>query len=104
MSAETEGRVESIGARRGERLRKGDVIIKLDLRDREARLAEARASVTEHRTSYEAQLKLKSDGYVSDTQIAETLAKLESAKAELRRAELDLEYMVLRNYDHTKIS
>jgi multidrug efflux system membrane fusion protein len=96
LSAETEGRVIAIGTSRGQRLRKGDVILRLDLRDRDARLAQAKASVREHRTSYEAQLKLKPDGYVSDTQIAETLAKLETAKAELRRAELDLEYMVVR--------
>lgn len=96
LSAETEGRVETIGTARGQRLKKGDVILRLDLRDREARLAQAKASVTEHRTSYEAQLKLKSEGYVSDTQMAETLAKLETAKAELKRAELDLEYMIVR--------
>jgi multidrug efflux system membrane fusion protein len=96
ISAETEGRVKTIGADRGTRMRKGDIVLRLDLRDREARLAQAKASVNEHRTSYEAQLKLKSDGYVSDTQIAETVAKLETARAELIRAELDLEYMVVR--------
>jgi multidrug efflux system membrane fusion protein len=96
LSAETEGRVIETGTLRGQRLKKGDIILRLDLRDREARLAQAKASVREHRTRYEAQLKLKSDGYVSDTQITETLAKLETAKAELRRAELDLEYMVVR--------
>ena len=96
ISAETEGRVEHIGAGRGTQLRKGDVILRLDLRDREARLAQTKASVNEHRTSYEAQLKLKSDGYVSDTQIAETVARLETARAELIRAELDLEHRVIR--------
>ena len=96
LSAETEGRVAAIGAARGARVEKGQVILRLDLRDREARLAQARASVNEHRTSYQAQLKLKSEGYVSDTQIAETVARLETAKAELIRAKLDLEYMVIR--------
>ena len=96
ISAETEGRVEVIGADRGIRMRKGDVILRLDLRDRQARLAQMKASVNEHKTSYEAQLKLKSDGYVSDTQIAETVAKLETARAELIRAELDLEHMIIR--------
>jgi multidrug efflux system membrane fusion protein len=96
ISAETEGRVEVIGADRGTRLKNGDVILRLDLRDRQARLAQAKASVNEHRTSYEAQQKLKSEGYVSDTQIAETVAKLETARTELLRAELDLENMVIR--------
>ena len=96
LSAETEGRVVSIGTARGNRVTKGDIIVQLDLRDRDARLAQAKASVKEHRTSYQGQLELRSQGYVSETQIAETLAKLETAKTELTRAKLDLEYMVVR--------
>jgi multidrug efflux system membrane fusion protein len=96
ISAETDGRVAAVTARRAQQLKKGDVIVRLDLRDRDARMAQARASVNEHQTSYEAQMKLKSEGYVSDTQIAETVAKLEAAKAEMIRAKLDLEYMTVR--------
>jgi len=96
ISAETEGRVETIHAKRGKRVNKGDPIIELDMRDRQARVEQSKASVREHRTSYQAQKSLKSDGYVSDTQMAETLAKLETAKAELVRAELDLANRVLR--------
>jgi len=96
MSAETDGRVEAVEAVRGRRARAGDVILRLDMRDRRARLAQAEAGVREARTSYQAQLKLQADGYVSETQIAESVSKLETAKAELTRAELDLEYMVLR--------
>jgi multidrug efflux system membrane fusion protein len=96
LSSETEGRVESIGAKRGHRLKKGDVILRLDMRDRNARLEQTRASVNQHQTAYRAQLELQSQGYVSETQIAETLAMLETAKADLTRAKLDLEYMVIR--------
>ena len=96
IKAETDGRVQSIDADRGARVKKGQRILQLDMRDRQARLEQARASVTEHSTAYEAQLRLKSDGYVSETQIAETLAKLEAARAELTRAELDLRYREIR--------
>jgi multidrug efflux system membrane fusion protein len=96
ISAETEGRVEAVVAKRGVYLAAGDPIIRLDLRDRRARVEQTRASVREHRTSYNAQKSLQEEGYVSDTQIAETLAKLEAAKAELVRAELDLDNMIVR--------
>lgn len=96
INAETDGRVEAVEAIRGKQVKAGDIILRLDQRDRKARLAQANASVQEHRTSYKAQLELQSQGYVSETQIAETLAKLETAKAELIRAQLDLEYMVMR--------
>ena len=96
ISAEAEGRIVNINVERGQRVKSGTTLIRLDLRDRRARVEQARASVEEHRTSYEAQTKLKAEGYVSDTQIAETLAKLESAKAELVRAELDLKNQSIR--------
>lgn len=96
VNAEAEGKVVSIDVARGQRVKAGAILIRLDLRDRLARVNQARASVEEHRTSFEAQSKLKMDGYVSDTQIAETLAKLESARAELLRAELDLKNQYIR--------
>ena len=96
INAETEGRVEAVEARRGDRVAESEVILRLDLRDREARLAQAQASVNEHRTAFRAQTELQRNGYVSETDIAATIAKLETAKAELMRAELDLEHMVIR--------
>ena len=96
ISAETEGRVEKISARRGVPIAAGTPILELDMRDRQARVEQARASVTEHRTAYTAQSKLKEDGYVSDTQMTETLSKLETAKAELIRAQLDLDNRIIR--------
>jgi multidrug efflux system membrane fusion protein len=96
IKSETDGRVVAIDAERAEPLAAGAAILRLDLRDRQARLEQARASVAQHQVAYEGQMELKAQGYVSDTQIAETLAKLESARAELVRAELDLLHMVIR--------
>lgn len=96
IKAETSGRVTALGIARGEPAKAGQPLVKLDLRDRQARLEQARASVSEHQSAWEAQQELKPQGYISDTQLAETRAKLEGARAELIRAELDLEYMNIR--------
>lgn len=96
LSAETDGRITSIGAERGANVDSGTVIVRLDERDRSARLAEALAVVKQREVEYEARAKLKSDSYVSEAQLHEGVARLEAARAELRRAELDLEYMVVR--------
>jgi len=96
LKAETSGRVSELGVRRGAMAKKGDVLLKLDLRDREARLEQARAGVNQQEAAYKGQLELKPKGYVSDTQLAETLAKLETARTELTRAQLDLDYMTIR--------
>ena len=90
LKAETDGRVEEIVLARGDQARSGGLLLRLDLRDRAARLEQARAEVRQHEAAYRGQLELQGDGYVSPTQLAETLAKLESARAELLRAELDL--------------
>ncbi len=96
LSAETDGRITSIGARRGANVSRGTVIVSLDERDRKARLAEARAIVKQREVEYEARAKLKAESYVSEAQLQEGVASLEAARAELTRAELDLEYMVVR--------
>ncbi|MDQ1303987.1 MAG: Efflux transporter periplasmic adaptor subunit [Pseudomonadota bacterium] len=96
LKAETSGRVSELGVRRGALARSGELLLKLDLRDRQARLDQARAGLNQQQAAYEGQLELKPQGYVSETQLAETLAKLEAARAELTRAELDLEYMHIR--------
>jgi multidrug efflux system membrane fusion protein len=96
LSAETDGRVVSIGAERGANVARGTVIVRLDERDRSARLAQARATVKQREVEYEARSKLKSSSYVSEAQLQEALAQLEAARAELVRAELDLSYMQVR--------
>ncbi len=96
LSAETDGRVEFIGAERGANVVHGGTIVKLDERDRSARLAQAKATVKQREVEYEGRLKLQSESYVSEAQLQEAIAQLEAARTELRRAELDLEYMVVR--------
>ena len=96
LAAETDGRVEFIGAERGASLERGAVIVRLDERDRKARLAQAEALVKQREVEFEARERLKSESYVSEAQLQEAVALLETAKAELKRAQLDLEYMTIR--------
>lgn len=96
LAAETDGRVEHIGAERGASLDRGDAIVRLDERDRAARLLQAEATVKQRELEYKARLRLKSESYVSEAQLQEGIAMLEAARAELKRAQLDLEYMTVR--------
>ncbi len=96
LSAETDGRVEYLGAERGANVERGKVIVSLDQRDRQARLAEAQATVKQREVEYEGRVRLKAASYVSEAQLQEAVAALEAARAELTRAELDLEYMNIR--------
>ncbi|MEO1201261.1 MAG: efflux RND transporter periplasmic adaptor subunit [Pseudomonadota bacterium] len=96
LAAETDGRIVATGIERGRNAAGGSIVVRLDERDRSARLAQARATVKQREVEYEAREKLKSSSYVSEAQLQEAVAALEAAKAELKRAELDLEFMLIR--------
>lgn len=96
IAAETDGRIEYVGADRGASLERGDIIVRLDQRDRSARLAQAEALVKQREVEFAARERLKSESYVSEAQLQEAVALLETAKAELIRARLDLGYMTIR--------
>ncbi|NIV17546.1 MAG: efflux RND transporter periplasmic adaptor subunit [Woeseiaceae bacterium] len=96
LSAETDGRVVAIGAERGANVDQNGLIVRLDERDRKARLAQAQAMVRQREVEYEGRLKLKTESYVSEAQLQEAIAQLQAAKTELVRAELDLQYMTVQ--------
>ena len=96
INAETDGRVVAVGAERGNRLDRGEIIVRLDERDRHARLAQAEATVKQRELEYEGRSKLQNESYVSEAQLQEAAAMLETAKAELARARLDIDNMVIR--------
>lgn len=96
LAAETDGRVEYIGAERGSNVDRNSVIVRLDERDRRARLAQAEATVKQREVEYQGREKLKTESYVSEAQLQEAVAMLEAARTELTRAALDLEYMNVR--------
>lgn len=96
LAAETDGRIASVVAERGANVERGETIVRLDERDRSARLRQAEATVKQREVEFQARERLKSQSYVSEAQLQEAVALLESAKAELTRAKLDLGYMNMR--------
>ena len=96
LAVETDGRIEFVGVQRGASVRRGEVIVRLDERDRRARLAQAEATVKQRQVEYEGREQLMTESYVSEAQLQEAVAQLEAAKTELTRARLDLEYMSIR--------
>jgi multidrug efflux system membrane fusion protein len=96
INAETIGRVVSVGVERGNRMDQGEIIVRLDERDRHARLSQAKATVKQRELEFAAREKLMNESYVSEAQLQEAAAMLEAAKAELSRAELDIAQMTIR--------
>ena len=96
VAAETEGRIVATVAARGDVLRTGDVIARIETGEREARLQQAQAWVKQREIDYQGALTLQDKGYRAETQTATAMAELESARVQLEQARLDLERTVIR--------
>jgi multidrug efflux system membrane fusion protein len=95
VAAETSGRVVDVLADKGAPVAAGDVLARLDQRDREAAVAEARATLEQRTIEYEAARRLGERGFQAETQVAAARAALELARYHLQRATIEL--------DHTEI-
>ena len=95
LRAEIDARVVAIGAKRGARVQKGDTIVRLDVRDRRARLQQGRALVEQRKIQYDAASRLQGKNFQSQSNVAEARANLEAARATLARVEVEITNSVL---------
>lgn len=91
VKAEIPGNVVKRAAERGSRVETGDLLCQLAIDDREVSVTEAKAAVKDAQIEYQGSLKLKQQGLQSETAIARMQARLETAKAQLRRQDLNLQ-------------
>jgi len=95
LRAETRGKVIEVPAEKGALVHTGDVIARLSDDDRQARLAMARALLAQRELEYDNAQKLAKKGYRAETDVAETRAKLEEAKANVTSMEIDIEHTTI---------
>lgn len=91
LKAETEGQVVEIIAERGTAVTGDQVIARLEEGDRKARVAEAKERIAQRQIEFNAAKELETKGFNSKVRLAQAGADLEAARAELKKAELDLE-------------
>jgi multidrug efflux system membrane fusion protein len=100
VKAEIAGKVISRPIERGMRVESGAVLCQLATDDREASVVQAQAALEEARIEHQGSLRLEKQGLQSQTAIARAAARLEAARAELHRTELDLERInIVAPYD-----
>jgi len=96
LKVETAGRIIEVPLKKGSSVKEGDIIARVSMADRQARLKEARALVNRYKIAYEAAKNLSKKQFRSKVQLAESLSKLESAKATLRSTSVDIERTSVR--------
>ncbi|MCB9988240.1 MAG: efflux RND transporter periplasmic adaptor subunit [Rhodospirillales bacterium] len=90
LRAETDGKITGLLAEKGALVEEGQVLARLDERDRKARLEEARERVNQRQIEYNAAKSLENKGFNSKIRLAQARADLESARAVLKNAEIEL--------------
>jgi multidrug efflux system membrane fusion protein len=90
IASQVEGQVVEVGPRKGARVAKGDLLVRVDARDAQAQLARATAQLRTRDLEYHGALKLRKTGYVSATDLSGRLAALEFARADLKDAQMRL--------------
>ncbi len=90
VKAELTGTITHRPVQRGSQVKSGDLLCRISTEDRRASLKEAAALLYQARIDYKGALRLKQEGFNSQSAIAAAQARLATAKANLQRKELDL--------------
>jgi membrane fusion protein, multidrug efflux system len=96
LKAEISSRVVSRAVTKGSWVKKGSILVRLAMDDRQARLNEAKAILDQRSIAYGADLKLAKKLFRAKVTLAASKAALESAKAALRSRGLDIERTLIR--------
>lgn len=90
VRAETDSRVAEIYINKGDRVETGQLIARLTLDDRPAKLAEAEALLRQRDIEYSAAETLQGKGFRSQTSLAAAMAQLDGARAVVERMSIDI--------------
>ncbi|HKD21339.1 MAG TPA: efflux RND transporter periplasmic adaptor subunit [Rhizomicrobium sp.] len=91
LKAEVDGVVQALHFEKGDRVKAGQVLCELKLKDRAAKLDQARALVKQTAKQHAVDLDLAKDGFRSATQVDQSAAALEAAKAGEQTMSIDLD-------------
>ena len=90
VRAEVDGVVQALHFEKGDHVRQGQVLCEIKTNDRAAKLAEAQALVAQTAEQHQVDLDLAKNGFRSKTQVAQSAAALEAARAQQRTMEIQL--------------
>ncbi len=96
IRAETDGTVEKLHVTEGDFVKEGQKLITLKLEDRKEKLQSAKALLSQRELEYTAAKKLSKKNYRSKTSLAKSLAELEKARADYKKAQVDINNSVIK--------
>ena len=96
IKAETAGPVVAIAVERGATVAAGQLLVELDVGDREATLAEFEALIRQRELEHQAADRLREEQFISEAELAGKYAALVAATAARDRIRLDIEHTRIR--------
>ncbi|WP_082859255.1 efflux RND transporter periplasmic adaptor subunit [Microbulbifer sp. Q7] len=96
LRAELDGVIAALPVSEGERVAAGDVICEIAAEDRPEKLARARATLRKAELDYAGAKKLQGRGLQSEAAMAQQEVNLAIARAELKRAQVDVKNLRIR--------
>lgn len=96
LRAELDGRIVEIGALEGTTVERDAAIVKIATEDRKDRLAHAKTVLRQRELEYDADQRLSKKGFRANTKLAAARARLDSARAQVSRMEIDLRHTEVR--------
>ncbi len=96
VKSEIKGRIVKVSVQKGSRVRRGDELARIDVADRNAYMAEAKALVRQREVEFQAAKKLRKKGYKAETQYSGAVARLDAARAMVKQMDVALSRTVIR--------
>ena len=90
VRAETDGVIEDLAVAKGDHVKPGDLLCRLDTRTRKAQLAQAQAQLAQADADFEAAAKLAQNGYAAETRVRTLKAQRDAAAAVVEAVEWDI--------------
>lgn len=96
VRARTTGIVEKVARREGDRVKAGDLLCQIDMTNRQARLAEARAKLASAKMELNAADKLAKQKFTAETTLAAKRAAYDAAQAAVEQMEWEIDYVAIK--------
>ncbi len=91
VKAEISGVVEEVPMQKGKWVKKGDLLCRIQIGERDASLIQAKAKLLEAEADYSANSALAKKGHTAQLKLTSVKAQLDAAKAGLKKAQLNVE-------------
>ncbi len=90
------GQIETVLVDRGETVKQGQILARIDVYDRPQQLEHARAELAQRELEYQSSKSLNQNGYQGKAALAEAQALLKQAEARVSKLQLDIERCQIR--------